>query len=86
MDEVQATVRSTRDDGSGSVFLDDGGLLEYPAVAFARSGLLRLRVGQRVRVLLDSPLPAAGTPAAGPRPVVHALTIATLRLPSEPLP
>lgn len=46
---MQATVRDfdarTR---AGSVLLDDGAALAFPAEAFAASGLLRLRLGQRV--------------------------------------
>ena len=48
---VQATVASfdpvTR---SGSVLLDDGTELPYAADAFDAGGLLRTRVGQRVRI------------------------------------
>jgi 2-phospho-L-lactate/phosphoenolpyruvate guanylyltransferase len=48
---VQATVASfdpvTR---SGSVLLDDGTELPYSADAFDAGGLLRTRVGQRVRI------------------------------------
>jgi 2-phospho-L-lactate guanylyltransferase len=38
--------------GAGSVLLDDGAELAFPADAFAASGLRLLRIGQRVR--LDS--------------------------------
>jgi 2-phospho-L-lactate guanylyltransferase len=34
----------------GSLLLDDGTHLDFPAAAFAASGLRLLRVGQRVRV------------------------------------
>jgi 2-phospho-L-lactate guanylyltransferase len=48
---VQGTV-ATFDpaSGSGSVLLDDGTPVEFPATAFAASGLRLLRVGQRVRL------------------------------------
>jgi 2-phospho-L-lactate guanylyltransferase len=36
--------------GAGAVLLDDGKRLEFPAAAFAASGLRLLRVGQRVRL------------------------------------
>jgi len=35
---------------NGSLLLDDGTRLDFPAEAFAASGLRLLRVGQRVRV------------------------------------
>jgi 2-phospho-L-lactate/phosphoenolpyruvate guanylyltransferase len=64
---VQATVRSfdpaTR---SGDVLLDDGTPMPFPAKAFEASGLLTLRLGQRVRLRLDD----AGA--------IEFLTIATL--------
>jgi 2-phospho-L-lactate guanylyltransferase len=51
---MQATVRSfdphTR---SGEVLLDDGRAMPFPARAFDASGLLVLRLGQRVRLRLD---------------------------------
>jgi len=34
----------------GSLLLDDGSALDFPAEAFAASGLRLLRLGQRVRV------------------------------------
>ncbi len=36
--------------GAGSVLLDDGAEVTFPAEAFAASGLRLLRVGQRVRL------------------------------------
>nr|WP_239097407.1 cold-shock protein [Asanoa ferruginea] len=42
---------------SGTVLLDDGTELAYPAEAFDASGLRLLRLGQRVRIDRD----AAGT-------------------------
>jgi cold shock CspA family protein len=52
---MQATVRSFDPvTGSGSVFLDDGGVLDFGREAFAASGLLRLRRGQRVSLVLDA--------------------------------
>jgi hypothetical protein len=51
---VQGTVRSfdeaTR---SGSVFLDDGTVLAFPAHAFDAGPLLLLRTGQRVNFTLS---------------------------------
>ncbi|MCW2641860.1 MAG: cofC [Dactylosporangium sp.] len=39
--------------GAGSVLLDDGAELAFPAEAFAASGLRLLRMGQRVRLDRD---------------------------------
>jgi 2-phospho-L-lactate guanylyltransferase len=36
--------------GAGTVLLDDGAELAFPAEAFAASGLRLLRLGQRVRL------------------------------------
>ena len=36
--------------GAGSVLLDDGAEVSFPASAFAASGLRLLRIGQRVRL------------------------------------
>lgn len=51
---MQATVRNyaaaTR---SGEVILDDGVLLPFGRDAFDRSGLRLLRLGQRVRIIVD---------------------------------
>lgn len=64
---MQATVsRFDPEDGSGELVTDDGEALDFPGEAFARSGLLRLRPGQRVRVELD------------PAGSVRVVTIATL--------
>ena len=38
---------------NGSLLLDDGTSLEFPAAAFEASGLRLLRLGQRVRVERD---------------------------------
>jgi 2-phospho-L-lactate/phosphoenolpyruvate guanylyltransferase len=70
---VQATVRSFDAQARcGTVFLDDGTVLEFGAGAFGVSGLRLLRPGQRVSVrtgedgtvtaltLVTLPLPAAG--------------------------
>jgi hypothetical protein len=52
---VQATVRSfdsaTR---SGDVLLDDGSVRTFDAAAFDPSGLRLLRIGQRVRLAVDT--------------------------------
>jgi cold shock CspA family protein len=46
---MQGTVASFDENtGAGSVVLDDGSLVAFPAVAFAASGLRLLRPGQRV--------------------------------------
>jgi 2-phospho-L-lactate guanylyltransferase len=39
--------------GAGSVLLDDGAEVRFPASAFAASGLRLLRIGQRVRLDRD---------------------------------
>ncbi|MDT4988322.1 MAG: hypothetical protein QOI74_2416 [Micromonosporaceae bacterium] len=39
--------------GAGTVLLDDGTEVRFPADAFAASGLRLLRLGQRVRLDLD---------------------------------
>lgn len=51
---MQATVAAVAEDGSGSVVLDDGTPLTYPTAAFEASGLVRLRVGQRVRLVIEA--------------------------------
>jgi hypothetical protein len=52
---VQATVRTfdvaTR---AGDVLLDDGSVRTFDAAAFDPSGLRLLRIGQRVRLVVDS--------------------------------
>jgi cold shock CspA family protein len=51
---MQATVRSfDAATGSGSVFLDDGTVVEFGPEAFAGSGLRLLRPGQRVAIRCD---------------------------------
>jgi 2-phospho-L-lactate guanylyltransferase len=52
---MQATV-ATFDErtGAGSVLLDDGSEVSFPAEAFAASGLRLLRLGQRVRLDRDA--------------------------------
>ncbi len=64
---MQGTV-ATYDPGSrsGTVLLDDGSELAYPAAAFDASGLRLLRLGQRVRIEQD------------PSGVVTRLTIPTM--------
>ena len=51
MSAMQGTV-ATFDETShaGSVLLDDGTRVDFPASAFAASGLRLLRLGQRVRM------------------------------------
>lgn len=50
---VQATIHRVEDDGSGAALLDDGLEVAVLPGAAAASGLLHLRVGQRVSVELD---------------------------------
>ena len=65
---MQGTISSFDEaHGNGSLLLDDGTLMDFPATAFAASGLRLLRVGQRVRVEVDG----AGT--------VLLVTLPTLR-------
>ena len=53
-DGVQGTVATfDADTGAGSVLLDDGSEVRFPAEAFARSGLRLLRIGQRVQLDRD---------------------------------
>jgi hypothetical protein len=69
---MQGTVRSYDERSrSGSVYLDDGTVLEFAAPALRGSGLRLLRPGQRVRIRRD----------AGP---ISAITLATFPLPDEP--
>ena len=56
---------------SGSVFLDDGTVVEFGATVFAGSGLRLLRPGQRV---------AVGREPGG---VIVSLTLATFPLPGD---
>ena len=51
---TQATVRTWDGDDGGSVFLDDGTVLELPAEALQGSVFRLLRPGQRVRLELAS--------------------------------
>jgi len=52
---MQGTVASFEaDTGAGTVLLDDGTQVAFPAEAFGRSGLRLLRVGQRVRLDRDA--------------------------------
>ena len=45
---------------TGTLLLDDGTELPFPAGAFARSGLRLLRLGQRVRIEADAAGAVAG--------------------------
>ena len=64
---MQATVRSFDDRARrGTVFLDDGTVLEFGAAAFGVSGLRLLRPGQRVSI------------RAGEDGTITALTLITL--------
>jgi cold shock CspA family protein len=72
---MQGTVRSyDADTRAGSVFTDDGTVLEFDAAALAGSPLRLLRPGQRVRLSLD------------PAGAVAALTLATFPLPPPTAP
>jgi 2-phospho-L-lactate guanylyltransferase len=69
---VQATVRSFDPTSrSGDLLLDDGSVLGFGPEAFDASGLLLLRLGQRMRVRVD----AEGA--------VAFLTLATFRDPAD---
>jgi 2-phospho-L-lactate guanylyltransferase len=51
---MQGTVATFDDqNGSGTVLLDDGTEVAFPAAAFVASGLRLLRLGQRVRLDRD---------------------------------
>jgi 2-phospho-L-lactate guanylyltransferase len=58
---MQGTI-ATFDPGThtGTLLLDDGTEMAFPATAFARSGLRLLRLGQRVTVETDSSGTVAG--------------------------
>ena len=58
---MQGTI-ATFDPGThtGTLLLDDGTEMAFPATAFARSGLRLLRLGQRVTVEADSSGTVAG--------------------------
>lgn len=72
---MQGTVRRyDAATGTGSVFLDDGTVLEFGAAALAGSPLRLLRPGQRVRLGLDE---------AG---VIALVTLATFPLPPHRVP
>lgn len=60
--------------GAGTVLLDDGTPLPFPASAFAASGLRMLRPGQRVRLRVEG---------EGAERAVVFLTIATLSDPMD---
>ncbi|WP_256104911.1 hypothetical protein [Streptomyces sp. ODS05-4] len=47
---------------SGSVLLDDGTPVDFPAAAFDAGGLRLLRPGQRVRIETAEPADEAGAP------------------------
>jgi hypothetical protein len=72
---VQATVRSYDERSrSGSVYLDNGAVLEFAAPALRGSGVRLLRPGQRVRISRDGP------------GLISAITLATFPLPDDPVP
>lgn len=51
---MQGTVKEfSEETRSGAVILDDGTEIPVPASAFARSGLLKLQFGQRVRIRVE---------------------------------
>lgn len=52
--DVQASIHHAAEDGSARALLDDGTEVAVPAGTAAASGLLHLRVGQRVSVHLDA--------------------------------
>ncbi|GAB3871890.1 cold-shock protein [Dactylosporangium cerinum] len=52
---MQGTVATFDEDTrTGTVLLDDGAQLQFPAAAFDASGLRHLRLGQRVRIDHDA--------------------------------
>ena len=66
---MQGTVRAyDADTRSGSVFLDDGTVLEFDAAAFDAGGLRLLRFGQRVNIAVTDDK-------------ISAITLATFQLP-----
>lgn len=79
---MQATVRSYDPrTGAGSVLLDDGREVLFPAGALTGSGLRDLRPGQRVQIGLSAGIPLDGSDSTKPAPetpYVTALTIHTL--------
>jgi hypothetical protein len=54
VNQVQGTVFTFEEDGSGTVLLDDGQSVPFEPEAFAASGLRFLRPGQRVRLTTDA--------------------------------
>ncbi|MGB3257880.1 MAG: hypothetical protein WBG89_09825 [Ornithinimicrobium sp.] len=59
---MQATVhRFDADSSTGQVLLDSGALLPFSDDVFAASGLLKLRLGQRLSIALESADPADKT-------------------------
>ncbi|HEV2891342.1 MAG TPA: cold shock domain-containing protein [Frankiaceae bacterium] len=67
---MQGTVKEfSEETRSGAVLLDDGTEIPVPASAFARSGLLKLQFGQRVRFEVEG---------EGDQRRVTTITIATL--------
>jgi cold shock CspA family protein len=62
----QGTVKEfSAETHTGSVLLDDGTEIPLPAEAFARSGLLDLRFGQRVRFEVEGAGDAARISSIG---------------------
>jgi len=58
---MQATIATfDPDTHTGTLLLDDGTELPFPASAFARSGLRLLRLGQRVTIEADAAGAVAG--------------------------
>ena len=58
---MQGTVATFDPDSrTGTLLLDDGTELPFPASAFARSGLRLLRLGQRLRIEADDSGTVAG--------------------------
>jgi hypothetical protein len=68
MSPVPATVRDQGPDGAGSVLLDDGTVVAFPADAPARGGFRLLRSGQRVALHLDADGRAVALTLPGERP------------------
>jgi cold shock CspA family protein len=63
---MQGTIATFNPDThSGTLLLDDGTELPFPAAAFDRSGLRLLRLGQRVKVEADENGTVAGVTLPG---------------------
>ncbi len=53
---MQGSVHRYDETGAGSVLLDDGREVPFSPDAFDGSGLLQVRIGQRLSLVVDDPL------------------------------